>query len=140
MLLQQRYREDFDDIWRGLRSGDPKRKASSLERIETFVLPPLRNRVLAIVGEETSARTSGQLSFEAVIREIIVRGSRTMRTLASYRAQELGIDLTPSQREAAEQTRLSAFDGLAGRRVVDRPRIMLGSEALRATRTSRAPA
>ena len=50
MLLELLFREDFDDVWRGLRSRDPKRRASSIELVENLVRPPLRSQVLELIG------------------------------------------------------------------------------------------
>ena len=97
LLLELINGDPFDDIWRGLRGTDPKAHASSLELLENLVQPPLRERMLELVGEkvEPPPGTPGAarpLLYEDAIREILAQRSSTMRTLAEYRAIELGID------------------------------------------------
>jgi hypothetical protein len=104
LLLELMSRDKFDDIWRGLKSRSAKARASSLELLENLVKPPLRGRVLAIVADIGLVSTAGRasvappspvakaLTYEGAIREILAHHSGTMRTLAEYRAAELGID------------------------------------------------
>ncbi len=113
LLLELINGDPFDDIWRGLRSADPKSRASSLELLENLVEEPLRTRVLTLVGErepprEPSGRPSSvlvsrpsqapKLTYEAAIRELLTQGSDTVRLLAEYRAKELGIDIEAERR------------------------------------------
>ncbi len=95
-LLELLNEAPFDDIWRGLWSKDPNSRASSLELLENLVKPPLRERVLALVGEVAPGERASlpALSYEAAIREILAHHSSTMRVLAEYRAAEMGIDVT----------------------------------------------
>lgn len=132
MLLDLLYSEDFEDIERGLRSKKPKTRASSLELVENIVGPPLRTRVLTLVGDD--ARTADAESYETVIREMLTRGGSTMRTLAEYRAIELGID--PGGVAGRRSAPPISIDSL-GKRLVDTARTLL-SEPRRAPR--RAPA
>lgn len=138
MLLELLYHEDFEDIWRGLRSKRSKSRASSLELIENVVKPPLRARVLGLVGDVGSRRSSPsvpvrtpekanepEVAYEVALREIAAKGGSTMRTLAQYRAAELGIDLGD-----AVQGRTSDAGELAatlGQRLVDRAREILAT-------------
>lgn len=94
LLLELIEGTPFDDIWRGLRSNEPKSRASSLELLENLVKPPLRERILDLVGEivEGDAPPAPALSYEDAIRQILAHRSSTMRVLAEYRAAELGID------------------------------------------------
>lgn len=133
MLLELLYADDFESIERGLRSKKPKRRASSLELVENIVRPPLRARVLALVGDGEEVHA---LSYEDTIRTILVKGSTTMRTLAEYRAVEIGIDIgaRPSQAPTIESL---------GKRLVDRARDLLTPEKEREVSqrgASRAPA
>jgi hypothetical protein len=103
-VLELLYGDTFDDIWRGLRSKSPNARASSLELLENLVKPPLRERVLALVGEiglaPSRAATAVEgapgraLTYEGAIRELTLHHSGTMSTLARYRAAELGLDLS----------------------------------------------
>ncbi|NVL73425.1 hypothetical protein HWN77_28120, partial [Escherichia coli] len=52
LLLELMQGDPFDDIWRGLRSNNPKSHASSLELLENLVKAPLRERILELVGEK----------------------------------------------------------------------------------------
>jgi AAA family ATP:ADP antiporter len=121
MLLELLYAEDFEDIERGLRSKKPKTRASSLELVENIVQPPLRTRVLGLVGDDASARIEAP-RYEAVLREMLSRGGSTMRTLAEYRAIELGID--PTEIVGRRSTQQKAIDSL-GKRLVDKAKNLL---------------
>lgn len=106
LLLELIHRDPFDDIWRGLRSKNPKSKASSLELLENLVKAPLRDRILELVGEKVQ-RPSGApapLSYEEAILEILAHRSSTMRILAEYRAAELGIDTSKIPRAVRSET------------------------------------
>lgn len=94
LLLELLCGDPFDDIWRGLRSKNAKSRSSSLELLENLVKPPLRGRILGLVGEnaETVRSEAASLSYPDAIRQILAHRSTTMRTLAEYRALELGID------------------------------------------------
>ncbi|MBX3193182.1 MAG: MFS transporter [Labilithrix sp.] len=93
LLLELLYGDEFDDVWRGLRSKSPKRKASSLELVENIVRSPLRERVLALVGDARPGIPSRALTYEQALREILAHDSETMQILARYRAAELGLDV-----------------------------------------------
>lgn len=120
MLLDLLYSEDFEDIERGLRSKKPKTRASSLELVENIVQPPLRARVLGLVGDEASLPEPP--TYEAVLREMLSRGGSTMRTLAEYRAVELGID--PTSIAGRRSTAPRSIDSL-GKRIVDTAKNLL---------------
>jgi AAA family ATP:ADP antiporter len=94
LLLELMEGDPFDDIWRGLRSKSPKAHASSLELLENLVKAPLRERILELVGEKAEDEPDAvpELSYVDAVREILGDRSSTMRTLAEYRAVELGID------------------------------------------------
>jgi hypothetical protein len=96
LLLELIHRDPFDDIWRGLRSKSPKSRASSLELLENLVKPPLRQRILELVGDKVggAARPATSMSYERALREILAHRSTTMRILAEYRAAELGLDVS----------------------------------------------
>lgn len=117
MVFELVYGEDFEDIERGLRSPSPKSRSSSLELLENLVRPPLRTRVLALV-EDATRRTSS-LSYHDALRQILVSGSSTMRTLAQYRAVELGIEL--AQVPGARPVQAPTMEAI-GKRLVDRAR------------------
>ncbi|HEY8079286.1 MAG TPA: hypothetical protein VIF62_34380 [Labilithrix sp.] len=97
LLLELIYHEDFEDVWRGLRSKNARRRASSLELVENIVKPPIRARIIDLVGDgPKSTRPGADVTadaYETALREILARGGSTMRTLAEFRAVELGVDV-----------------------------------------------
>lgn len=135
MLLELFYGEDFEDIERGLHSDKPKTRASSLELVENLVRPPLRGRVLALVGDRDPR--SEVASYEATLREILMEGSTTMRTLAEYRAVELGLDIEEITGRAPRQI---PDEDSFGKRLASRARDLVAPEPLRVRGESSAPA
>jgi len=129
LLLELLDGDPFDDIWRGLHSKNPKSRASSLELLENLVKPPLRERILELVGDGDpppvrDSKTETPLTYEQAIMEILAHRSSTMRTLAEYRAIELGID--PSSVPRA--SRLDLHNPLAeslGERLLGKARELL---------------
>ncbi len=95
LLLELIYKEDFEDVWRGLRSQNARRRASSQELVENIVKPPLRVRVLELVGDapKSTRPVLADDAYETALRDILARAGSTMRTLAEYRAIELGMDV-----------------------------------------------
>jgi hypothetical protein len=73
------------------------------------------------VGDNTSVRGEAP-RYEAVLREMLSRGGSTMRTLAEYRAIELGID--PTEIVGRRSTQQKAIDSL-GKRLVDKAKNLL---------------
>jgi len=139
LLLELIHGVPFDDIWRGLRSKNPKSHASSLELLENIVKQPLRGRLLALVGDGGSAPTpvpSVALTYEQAILEILAHRSTTMRTLAEYRAVELGIDPSTVPRAARAETNPLAES--LGERLMGKVRDVLAPES--GEGGSRAPA
>ncbi|MDF2691936.1 MAG: lyase domain protein repeat-containing protein, partial [Labilithrix sp.] len=123
MLLELLYGEDFDDIERGLRSTKPKTRASSLELLENIIRPPLRSRVLELVGDGPIIENLP--SYEETLSEILSRAGTTMRTLAEYRAVELGLDIGALTGTRPSQT--PTIESL-GKRLVDRARGLLSPD------------
>jgi AAA family ATP:ADP antiporter len=119
MLLELLDGEDFDDVVRGLRSKNPKTRASSVELVENLVRPPLRARVLALVGD--GAIAGAIPSYEDTLREMLARGG-TMRVLAEYRAIEIGIDLPGVAGRRASQPPTAET---IGKRLLDKARDLL---------------
>src|SRR5262249_8881871 len=91
LVCELLYGADLEDIERGLRSKSESARASSLELLENIVAPPLRSRLLALV-DDGPVSTPG-LTYEQALTQILDRGSSTMKTLAEYRARELGLDI-----------------------------------------------
>ncbi|HSO40642.1 MAG TPA: MFS transporter [Labilithrix sp.] len=128
LLFELMNGDPFDDIWRGLRSKDPNSHASSLELLENLVEEPLRSRVLALVGEPEPAADApvadadaagGELGYADAVRELLVQSSSTMRTLAEYRATELGIDIAAVRRDPLPPAPVSPLASSLGERLLE---------------------
>jgi AAA family ATP:ADP antiporter len=139
LLLELLNGDPFDDIWRGLRSQSPKAHASGLELLENLVKPPLRERILVLVGEKPEPENGAPppLTYEDAIREILAHRSTTMRTLAEYRAIELGIDPSTVPRVAGSED-MNPFAESIGERLIGKVRDVLAPEGIEGG--SRAPA
>lgn len=134
LLLELLYREDLEGVWRGLRSKDEKARASGLELVENLVKPPIRARLLSLVGDAAPSGAPA-LSYEQALREILAKGGSTMRTLAGYRAAELGLPLAAEARPPEPADRLAET---LGERVAARARDLL--EPVAKGGAARAPA
>jgi ATP:ADP antiporter, AAA family len=128
LLLELLHGDPFDDILRGLRSSNAKAHASSLELLENLLKEPLRTRVLTLVGEPErlsaslvarDSRAIRAVTYEDAICEILAQHSSTMRTLAEYRATELGIDITTVKRGPRLPNENELASGL-GERLLDK--------------------
>jgi|GEM_PF-204767 len=143
LLLELTSDDRFDDIWRGLRSRNAKARASSLELVDNLIPSPLRERILALVGDpDPLAVLPPPMSYEDALRAMIAHDSSTMRTLATYRANEIGLDVTgilPTP--AADEERAgSDFEATLGQRLIDKARGLLTPESTLPRGASRAPA
>lgn len=126
MIFELLYKEDFEDIQRGLRSKNPKTRANSLELLENLVRPPLRARVLELVGDRRQSAPE-PMGYEDVLLEILAKGGTTMRTLAEYRAAELGLDTSVIVgRRASRPPTMESI----GKKLVDRARGMLTTDTI----------
>ena len=140
LLLELIHGDPFDDIWRGLRSKNPKSHASSLELLENLVKAPLRDRILELVGEKAEGPDDdvAPLSNEDAVRQILAHRSTTMRTLAEYRAVELGIEPDSVPRAAKPETNPLAES--LGERLISKARELLVAEEPPLEESTRAPA
>jgi AAA family ATP:ADP antiporter len=138
LMLELISGDPFDDIWRGLRSNNPKSHASSMELLENLVQPPIRERIIELVGEkpEPAPDAPPGMSYADAIREILAHRSTTMRTLAEYRALELGID--PSTVPRAARADGNALAESLGERLMGKVRDALTTDD--AAGVTRAPA
>ena len=137
LLLELISGDPFDDIWRGLRSKEPKARASSLELLENLVQEPLKTRVLTLVGDaEPAARISSrgsrsslaapasvpvpEMTYAEAVEELLTHSSNTVRILAEYRAKELGIDVDAARRAPRPpETAASPLAASLGDRLID---------------------
>ena len=98
-LLALQYRgEDFKGIYRGLRAGEARARASSRELLENLLPQALRGPVLAIVDEapdEARLARAGELyvpvplEYEEVLGLILDRGGESLRCVAAHHVGEL---------------------------------------------------
>jgi len=95
---------------------DPNARASSLELIENLVDPPIRARVLALVGD--GPPLSEALDYEGAVREILESKGTILRTLAEYRAAELGIPIKGGDERPSRPPTTESI----GKRLLDRAR------------------
>jgi HEAT repeat protein len=126
-LLGLQYRgEDFEKIYRGLRSSSAKVRSSSRELLENLVRPPLRDAILAAVDEVPDrARLpragvlyrAASLSYDDLLARLIEEPGETVRCLAVYHVGELGL---AALRPRLEAVRAESGAGLFLLRVVER--------------------
>lgn len=92
--------EDFEEIYRGIRSGNRYAQSSGHELLAGLLRPPVREAVLALVSDEPDEErlAAGQdyyapteSSYEQVLDAILERGGEALRSVAAYHAAELGL-------------------------------------------------
>jgi ATP/ADP translocase/HEAT repeat protein len=110
-------REDLRSIHRGLGNANPKVRAGSRELLENLLAPPLRESVLALVDDVEDERrlaglrpdlASASIEYEAVLTLLLNAPRRTLHSLATYHAGELGLTMN-GQREVPESSETSGF-------------------------------
>jgi hypothetical protein len=85
---------------------------------------PLRTRVLGFVGDVAkNVPILSDTAYEDAIREIVARGGSTMRTLAQYRAHEIGIDV--GDIAPVRSSDASTLASTLGQRIMDRAKNLL---------------
>ncbi len=127
LLLELVHRGDFEEIYRGLRGKNLKVRASSLELIENLLRSPRRERVLSLVGEPSKLSTEPPLEYEDVLRQLLTRVDGTLKTLAEYRAVEIGLDVGLLAAPASlDPVKLRST---LGERLADRARDLIGGDA-----------
>jgi HEAT repeat protein len=132
LLGLQHRGEDFENIYRGLRSGNAKVRAGSRELLENLLLPPVREAVLALVddipderrllGAGTFYAPSGP-TYEALLATLLEEPGETLRCIAAYHVGELGL---VGLRERLEAYR-SEPTGLFLLRVIERALALLSA-------------
>lgn len=131
-LLGLQYRgEDFEKIYRGLRSSSAKVKAGSRELLENLIKGPLREPVLALVDDvpdtqrlarAASVFGAAPLGYDDLLARLIEEPGETVRCLAVYHVGELGLSAFGPRLEAVRAERGA---GLFLLRVVDRALALL---------------
>lgn len=116
MLFSLIYREDFEDVRRGLASRDRKRRARGLELLENLLSGAHKARALAVLGDRPATEPA---PYDVALAEILARAGGTLRTLAEFRAAELGLELEarqteppPEERTLGQLLREKVVDGL----------------------------
>lgn len=130
-LLGLRHRgEDFEKIYRALRSPSPKVRASGRELLENLLDPWLRRAVVGIVDDvpDTERLTHGApfyvpeaLDYERLLFKLLDQQGETVRCIAAYHVGELGLT---AFRERLESFR-RAPTGLFVQRVIERALLLL---------------
>ena len=130
-LLGLRHRgEDFEKIYRGLRSAEAKVRAGSRELLENLLEPPLRGPIVAVVDDVPDAQRLAQaapfyvpeaLDYERLLFKLLDQQGETVRCIAAYHVGELGL--------TAFRERLESFQrvptGLFVQRVIERSLALL---------------
>jgi ATP/ADP translocase len=100
LLALQHRGEDFKGIYRGLRSSEPRARASSRELLENVLDPRRRGAVLGVVddaGDEARLAAAGEiyapapLEYEDVLSLILERGGESLRCVAAHHVGEVGL-------------------------------------------------
>jgi ATP:ADP antiporter, AAA family len=134
-LLGLLYRaEDFEKMYRGLRSAESKVRAGSRELLENLLEPPLREAVLRLVDDAPGgASVVGQpyyrpaeLGYEDLLGLLLDQPGETLRCLAVYHVGELGLT---ALRPRLEAFRAQPTTGLFVLRVIERALALLGGPA-----------
>lgn len=118
-LLALQYRgEDFKQMHRGLRSPDPKVRASSRELLENLLDPPLRDGVLALVDDVAEATRllrgrpyyrPNPLGYEDLLALLLEQTSEAVRAIAAYHIAELDLKAFRPRLEALDPGRSGLF-------------------------------
>ncbi len=110
-LLQLKHpREDFQRMYRGLESGNPRARSSVRELLEHVVRPPARETLIAMID----APSAGALarpgdSIETILGEILVDGGTTLQCLAGAVAGELALRRFATRIEQLRDQSAGAF-------------------------------
>jgi len=122
--------EDFEKIYRGLRSGSAKVRASSRELLENLLEPPVREAVLGIVddvpdlerlGHGTPFYAAERLDYERLLFILLDQQGETVRCIAAYHVGELGLTAFRERLESFQR----APTGLFVQRVIERSLALL---------------
>ena len=117
--------EDFEKIYRGLRSGSAKVRASSRELLENLLEPGVREAVLGIVDDVpdlerlahgTPFYTAERLDYERLLFVLLDQQGETVRCIAAYHVGELGLTAFRERLESFQR----APTGLFVQRVIER--------------------
>jgi AAA family ATP:ADP antiporter len=122
--------EDFEKIYRGLRSTRPKVRASSRELLENLLDPSLREAVMGIVDDVPDAERLAHaapfyvpesLDYERLLFRLLDQQGETVRCIAAYHVGELGLTAFRERLESFQR----APTGLFVQRVIERALALL---------------
>ena len=122
--------EDFEKIYRGLRNGSPKVRASSRELLENLLDPSLREAVVGIVDDVPDAERLAHaapfyvpesLDYERLLFKLLEQQGETVRCIAAYHVGELGLTAFRERLESFQR----APTGLFVQRVIERALTLL---------------
>ncbi|MEM1415209.1 MAG: HEAT repeat domain-containing protein [Myxococcota bacterium] len=94
--------ERYGDIWRGLRTGEPKAHAASRELLENALRGVTREAVLALAEDRRDAErlaaaaaalrlSTTPHTYEQALGKLVSDASESVRSLAAYHVAELGL-------------------------------------------------
>jgi HEAT repeat protein len=122
--------EDFEKIYRGLRSPSPKVRASSRELLENLIDPMFRAAVVGIVDDVTDLQRLARaapfyvpepLDYEQLLFKLLDQQGETVRCIAAYHVGELGLTAFRERLESFQR----APTGLFVQRVIERALALL---------------
>jgi hypothetical protein len=122
--------EDFEKIYRGLRSANPKVRASSRELLENLLDPALREAVVGIVDDVPDTERLAHaapfyipesLDYERLLFKLLDQQGETVRCIAAYHVGELGLTAFRERLESFQR----APTGLFVQRVIERALALL---------------
>jgi AAA family ATP:ADP antiporter len=122
--------EDFEKIYRGLRSANAKVRASSRELLENLLDPALREAVVGIVDDVPDTERLAHaapfyipesLDYERLLFKLLDQQGETVRCIAAYHVGELGLTAFRERLESFQR----APTGLFVQRVIERALALL---------------
>jgi HEAT repeat protein len=132
--------EDFEKIYRGLRSVSPKVRSSSRELLEHLLSPDMREHVMGLVEEGAELERLAhhppsyrpvRLAYDRLLFTLLDQPGETLRCIAAYHVGELGLTEFRERLESFQQQPT----GLFVQRVIERALALLsGGERLQFAR------
>jgi hypothetical protein len=122
--------EDFEKIYRGLRSPSPKVRSSSRELLENLLDPSVRGAVLGVVDDVPDSERLAHgvaiyapqaLGYERLLFTLLDQQGETVRCLAAYHVGELGLTEFRERLESFQRAPM----GLFVQRVIERSLALL---------------
>jgi ATP:ADP antiporter, AAA family len=118
-LLGLQFRpENLEQIYRGLKSSNPKVRASSREILESFLPARLRDAVLALVDDAPGAQRLARaapfyrpepLDYEGLLERMLDYPGETLRCIAAHHVGEIGLQSLRPRLEAFQVQQTGFF-------------------------------